>query len=180
MNVRKTIHHAVMAACALLTILGTAGCGGGTSTTPAASGGSAPAPAPKAVITLATAGTLTAGTAIGGLGVTVDLPYTVTVRTTGGGNVDNGVVATSGVAAGQATVMALYSDATGSTPARLYLVLASSGSGMPVGQFATITCEIKPGADPVPADFSLTDFSAVDTSGVSIPSLTTALSETVQ
>jgi hypothetical protein len=180
MNTRKAISHVVIAVCAMLTALGTGGCGGGVTTEPATAGNPAPVPAQNVIITLTTSGTLSGPAAIGGLGVTVNLPDTVSIRTTGGGNVDNGVVTASGVAAGQATVLALYSGATASTPAKLYLVLASGGSGLPVGQFATVTCEVNPGGDPVPSDFSLTDFSAVDTSGVSIPTLTAGLTEMVQ
>jgi len=178
MSIRKTLYSSVMAACAILTALGTGGCGGGVSTTADAPGGTSPAP--KAVITLSTNGTLSAGTAIGGLGVTVDLPDTVTVKTTAGGTVESGVVVTSGVAAGQATVLALYSGATATAPAKLYLVLAGGSSGMPVGEFATVTCDVKSGVKPAGSDFILNDFSAVDTSGVAIPSLTAGLSETVQ
>jgi hypothetical protein len=177
MRIRRTAHHTVMALCAALIALGTGGCGGGVSTSDAPGG---TPPAPKAVIALSTNGTLSAGTAIGGLGVTVNLPDTVTVKTAPGGTVESGVVITSGVAAGQATVLALYSGATATAPAKLYLVLASGSSGMPVGEFATVTCDVKSGIKPAGSDFSLNDFSAVDTSGVSIPSLTAGLSEKVQ
>lgn len=178
MYIRIAAYRTLMLACAILIALWAGGCGGGVTTTPAAAG--APAPAPQAVITLNTLGTLTAGTGIGGLGITIDLPNTVTVKTTAGGNVDNGVVVTSGVAAGQASVLVLYSDATVTVPAKLYILLASSTVGMPVGEFATVTCEIRPGGNPVASDFGLNDFSAVDTSGASIPSLTASLHAAVK
>jgi len=176
MGVKGAFNHTMMAACAILLALGTAGCGGGVST---AGGGSGTTALQKAVLTLSTSGTMTAGTEIGGLGVTVDLPDTVTVKTNNG-NVDSSVVTATGAASGQATVLALYSGPTLTAPAKLYLVLSSASSGVAVGEFATITCAVKSGADPVGSDFSLKDFSAVDTSGASISSLTAAFHETIQ
>ncbi len=177
MLIRGIAYRTVIGVCATFAALSSGGCGGGVSTTPTAPGGSAPSP--QAVITLNTSGSLPGGEAIGGLGVTINLPDSVAVRTTGG-NVDSGVVVTSGVAAGQATVLALYSGATATVPAKLYLVLASSSSGMPVGEFAKVMCDVRPGSAPTSADFSLNDFSAVDTAGASIPSLSAGFSETVQ
>ncbi len=178
MPVPRTAHSTAAAVCAMLIALGSAGCGGGVTSAPA--GGPGSTASQKAVVTLSTSGSLAGGTAIGGLGITVDLPDTVTIGTTPGGNVDSGVVAASGVASGQATVLALYSGPTATARAKLHLVLASSSSGMPVGEFATITCGVRSGTNPTAADFSLNDFSAVDTSGASLSTLTVGLTETVQ
>jgi hypothetical protein len=150
-----------------------AACGGDVTTGPPPAG-SAPA-TPAAVIALSTEGTLAPGTTIGGLGVTVNLPDSVSVKRDGSGNVDSSVVTTSGVAAGQATVIALYSAATATEPAKLHIALASGSSGMTVGEFAMITCTVPAGDGPAAADFSLSDFAPVDTSGAAIPSLSADL-----
>lgn len=178
MDMKRTAQKASKAVFVVMAALWLGGCGGAVTTTPADNGGTTAVP--KAVVTLSTAGALPSGAAIGGLGITVDLPDSVTVKTTSGDSVDAGVVTTSGVAAGQATVLVLYSGATATVPAKLHIALASSSDGMPVGEFATVTCDVKPGGSPTGADFGLNDFSAVDTSGVSIPTLTAGLSEKAQ
>jgi hypothetical protein len=167
----------LIAFCAFLAALAATGCGSGSQSLPTVSAESTPRQ--KAVITLSTTGSLSPGTSIGGLGITVVLPDTVYVRTTGG-NVSSGVVAASGVASGQATVLTLYSGATTTLPAKLYLVLAGDSSGLPVGEFATITVDVKSGSDPAPSDFTLDAFSAVDTSGVSIPTVAADFREAVK
>ena len=96
-----------MALLVMLSMVWSAGCGGGVTTTPSAPGGG-PSAGQKAVIALNTSGPLSSGTTIGGLGITLNLPDSVTVTTDANGNVDSSVVAASGVAAGQATVITLY------------------------------------------------------------------------
>jgi hypothetical protein len=159
----------------MLSMLWSVGCGGQVTTTPTAPG-SAPTADQKAVIALNTSGSLPSGTTIGGLGVTLNLPDSVTVKTDASGNVDNSAVATSGVAAGQATVITLYTKPSGTVPAKLHIVLASGSAGMQVGEFAKITCSVSTGDTPTASDFSLSEFSPVDTSGAVIPSLAAGLS----
>jgi hypothetical protein len=163
---------------ALLVVLGlalSAGCGGGVTTTPAGPGNTTPAEQ-KAVIALNTSGSLSSGTTIGGLGVTLNLPDNVTIKTDASGNVDSSVVTASGVAAGQATVITLYTGPSGSVAAKLHIALASGSAGMPVGEFAKITCSVGTDGMPAASDFSLSEFSPVDTNGAVIPSLTAGLS----
>lgn len=159
---------------ALLAALWLAGCGGAVTTSPSNTGGAQPAQ-PTTVLALDTTGSLPAGATIGGLGVTVNLPESVSIKTDGSGNVDSGVVTASGVAAGQATVITLYSAAAGTVPAKLHIVLASGSAGMTVGEFATITCTVASGGAPTASDFSLSDFTSVNTLGDTIPSLTADL-----
>jgi hypothetical protein len=179
MSLKKKAYRTLMAASILVALTGVAGCGsGGSSSSSPASTNTAPQH--YAVITLSTSGTLAAGSSIGGLGVTVALPDTVSVRTAGGGNVAGGVVTASGVATGQATMLSLYSGATATAPAKIYLVLAGGSSGMQVGEFARITVAVKQGSEPAASDFGLSDFSAVDTSGVAIPTLSAGITETLR
>jgi hypothetical protein len=168
-----------MALLVMLSVLWFAGCGGQVTTTPTAPG-SAPPADQKTVIALNTSGSLPSGTTIGGIGVTLNLPDSVTVKTDASGNVDSSVVAASGVAAGQATVITLYTKPSGTVPAKLHIVLASGSAGMPTGEFAKITCAVSTGVKPEASDFSLSEFSPVDTSGAVIPSLAAGLSTVTQ
>jgi hypothetical protein len=165
----------ILALMVMLSMVSSAGCGGAVTTTPTPPRGAPPADQ-KAVIALNTSGALSSGTTIGGLGITLNLPDSVTVTTDANGNVDSSVVAASGVAAGQATVITLYSGPSGTVGAKLHIVLASGSTGMPVGEFAKITCAVGTGGMPTVSDFSLSEFSPVDTNGAVIPSLTAGLS----
>ena len=160
----------------ILSLLLSAGCGGAVTTTP--TGSTSPAEQ-KAVVSLNTAGSLSSGTTIGGLGVTLNLPDSVTVKTDASGNVDSGVVAASGVAAGQATVITLYTGPSGTVSAKLHIALASGSAGMSVGEFVKIVCTVRTGGMPTATDFSLSEFSPVDTNGAVIPSLSAGLSQIV-
>jgi hypothetical protein len=175
MSKGRTAYNALFFIVALLCLPWAGGCGGDVATEPVTP---PPPPTPKAVITLNTTGNLNGGTAIGGLGVTINLPDSVSVKTTGG-NVDGAVVKTSGVATGQATLLVLYSGATTTAPAKLHIVLASSTDGLQVGEFATVTCDIVTGSGPVESDFSLSDFAPVDIDGAAIQTLTASLHTTV-
>jgi hypothetical protein len=179
MNVLMKRYPVKTALLVMMSLLWSVGCGGQVTTTPTAPG-SAPPADQKAVIALNTSGSLPSGTTIGGLGVTLNLPDSVTVKTDASGNVDSGVVATTGVAAGQATVITLYTKPSGTVPAKLHIVLASGSAGMTVGEFATITCSVGTGGMPTASDFSLSEFAPVDTSGAVIPSLAAGLSTVTQ
>jgi hypothetical protein len=179
MKIQLKRYRGRMALLIMVSTLWSAGCGGGVSTAPTAPGG-APATAQKAVIALNTSGPLSSDTTIGGLGITLNLPASITVKTDASGNVDSSVVAASGVATGQATVITLYVGPSGTIPAKLHIALASGAAGMSVGEFATITCSVRTGDMPTISDFSLSDFSPVDTNGAVIPSLTAGLSTVTQ
>jgi hypothetical protein len=175
MKILLKSHPIRMALLVMLSMVWSAGCGGGVTTTPSAPGGGPPA-GQKAVIALSTSGSLSSGTTIGGLGITLNLPDSVTVTTDANGNVDSSVVAASGVAAGQATVITLYAGPSGTVGAKLHIVLASGSAGMQVGEFAKITCTVGTDGIPTASDFSLSEFSPVDTNGAVIPTLTAGLS----
>jgi len=128
----------------LLTIgmaLTIAGCGGG------GGGGAVPVvtpPATKAIVKLATTGTLPAGTTIGVVGATITYP------TTKGLSIAETDVVPSGVAAGG------YVQANVTVPGEVILGnLTATSAGFPIGEFATMTFSIAPGNSPVAGDFAI-------------------------
>jgi len=175
MSLTKTICKSLLAACVLPALLAATGCGP-AETTDDPPGGEGPA---QAVLILSTDGAVADESTIGGLGVTVVLPDTVSVPLTDG-SPDIGVVTASGAAAEEATVLSLFTGASATSPARLSLVVAGGAAGIPVGEFATITLDVQAGHRPVVSDFSLEDFSAVDTYGDRIPKLTADMTLSLQ
>lgn len=145
-----------------------AACGGG------GGGGGRQGPT-TAVLTLSTEGT---PTSLIGVGVTVVLPSGVTVKTDSNGDVDSSVVTAGGVAAGQATILAVYTAAT-STPASLSLVVSSTTSSFSVGQFAIVHCDVHSGS-PKASDFTLTGFDPLDLHANTISGLTATFSAVIQ
>ncbi len=154
----------------LLTMAILSACGGG--------GGGGQGGPTTAVITLSTEGTLSTGptgTTIGGVGLTVNLPAGVTVKTDANGNVDSSVVTASGVAQGQASVLALYTAATTTEQARLDIALYSTSlGGFGVGEFAKVNCGIAAGSNPQASELSLTNIQVVDNTSFNILSTVTA------
>jgi len=147
-----------------------AGCGGG-------GGSSAPPPttAPtKAILTLSSQGTLAPGISMSGIGVTVNFPPGVTVKTDSNGAVSTGVVVPSGVVDPNQSIISppVYTPASSTALGELGFTLASSQpAGFSTGEFVTINCDITPGASPKPTDFTITEFSPVDLDGVAISGL---------
>ncbi|MGB9081239.1 MAG: hypothetical protein WCD00_08060 [Desulfuromonadaceae bacterium] len=127
----------------IITVLLLSGCGGG------GGGGGTPSVQPTiARVTLATQGTLPTGE-LSGIGVTLQLPAGVTPALAANGSVDSSVVKASGVLANNADLVipTYYTPATGTTPGTLVFVLASQPpNGFGIGEFATITLNIAPGA----------------------------------
>lgn len=178
MSLMKTIGQSLAAAFALLAMLGAAGCGPVDATDAPLPEENAPPPT-KASIVLSMSGTPEEGSAIGGLGVTVVLPDTVSVPLTDGAP-DIGVVTASGDAADDTTILSLFTGATATAAARLSLVVAGGAAGLPVGEFATIIVDVKEGHRPVVSDFSLEDFSAVDAYGDRIRTLSAGMALSLQ
>lgn len=145
-------------------------CGGG--------GGSTPPPSPTTLsIKISTQGTLPSGAQIGGISVTLILPAGVTVKATSDPNnpsvlvTDAGVVAPSGVAAISSSVLATYTAATASVAGNVNIQIAQS-AGFAVGEFVTVHCDVIAGQTSTPANFSLSNFSAVDLNGTPLGGLT--------
>ncbi len=121
------------------------------------------------------------GTSIGGIDATLVLPSGVTVKATP--DIANpavlvtntGVVTASGVATGANTIASgTYSAAAGATPGKV-VVHVVNPDGFATGEFVTITCDITVGSFPQAADFTVTDFTAVDLYGAQISGPTAAL-----
>jgi len=175
---------------AVITFSGCGGGGGGTGdVTPsstagpaatdngstATGGASAPLPVPtKGVLKMATAGA--AGT-IAGIDLTVTLPSGVTVAADPiTGEVTNGVVTASGVAAvttfgTQNLITGSFAPASSVTPGQLHIVIANV-PGFNLGEFATVQFDLATGTSlPAANAFSVTSFlakglDAADLSGI--------------
>lgn len=168
----------------IITLLLT-GCGG--------SGGGAGIQPTVATVTLATQGTLPAGKALSGIGITLQLPSGVTPAVAADGTVGSGVVKASGVSAndGSQSIPTYYTPGSATTPGTLSFVLASSvADGFGIGEFATVTLNIAPGtinfatvnlnstagsASSVATDLKLTSFSPRDLSGTEVDNISVIL-----
>ena len=132
-----------------------------------------------ATLAIISQGTLTTGTQIGAVDVTVNLPSGVTVQATPDSVntavlvMNTGVVVASGVTATVNTYLTgAYTAATAADPGKIVIRLVNA-NGVGTGEFVTVHCDIAAGVFPVAADFNLTDFKAWDTNGVEIiPRLT--------
>lgn len=155
---------------------------GGTVTDPATDPGSLQTQPTKATVTLAAQGSLPQGTAIAGIGITVNLPPGVTVATDGSGAAAAGVITGYGQTTSTTiTTVSSVVPATATAAGTLRMILASTDpAGFTVGQFARINCDISVGSYPKAADFSTTDFSAVDLKGVAITGLSPAFTAQIE
>jgi hypothetical protein len=134
-----------------------------------------------ATLKIISSGTLTTGTQIGGVDVTVNLPSGVTVQATADSInpavmvMDPGVVLASGVAAGANTLTSdsIYTAATGTWPGKVRVLVINGMTGFGTGEFVTVNCKVADGVFPTAADFNLTNFTAKDlASGATITVLT--------
>ena len=126
------------------------------------------------ILHLSTTGTLTAGTLIGGIDVTIALPAGVSVKTLAGSPLepDTGIVTVSGEAAkaGGTTISASkFTAASGTTPATIRFIIgnststAATASGFALGEFVTIKCDLATtAAFPVAADFKIQAINVMD------------------
>jgi hypothetical protein len=128
-------------------------------------------------IKISTQGTMPSGAQIGGISVNLILPAGVTVKATSDPNnpavlvTDAGVVAPSGVAAVSSSVLATYTAATVSAAGNVNVQIAQS-AGFAVGEFVTLHCDVIAGQTSTSANFSLSNFSAVDLNGTPLGGLT--------
>ncbi|KAF0221783.1 MAG: hypothetical protein FD174_114 [Geobacteraceae bacterium] len=139
------------------------GCGGGTT------GGTA---GRQAVATMK-AVALPAGSAIGGISLTLNFPKGVTFATDSGGKVAGSVVQITGVPDPAMTqVMAEYTPAGEAADGKLKIIVLNA-VGFGPGETVTIKGDITPGYFPKGGDFTLTDFDARDLNGISITDILT-------
>jgi hypothetical protein len=126
-------------AAAMITLVGCGGGGGGGGTTPVPA---PPAQPTKAIVKLATSGTLPAGKSISGIDVTL------TYATNKGLSIGASDVVISGVGSGSL----LVPNTTTAGQVRLGMI---SATGIQTGEFATLTFNIASGNSPVAGDFAI-------------------------
>jgi hypothetical protein len=112
------------------------------------------------LVTLSTVGTLSAGSRIGAVDISLDLPAGVSIKATssplnsGVLIPDSGVVALKGVAASEQNQMLTATYAPG-TPNKLYIrYINATGLTVP-GAFVAVTCDITDGSSPATSSFSV-------------------------
>ena len=169
MNIRSLLKLAV-AACTVLTIFGCGGGGGGTTASNGGGGGGGGGgvtpPTPAAVLTLSIAGQLPAGTSIGGVDVTMNLPAGVTCKADADGTAQAGTVTASGVAA-NGTPVAKFTAPSGQL--RIAVIKAQ---GFTTGEFATANLDFT-GTAPAASGFTVVGAPVVsDLNGNPITGLT--------
>jgi len=174
----------LLACLALISTLFVTACGGGGGGGGSTGGGNNTPQPTTAVVKISTSGSLPAGTQIGGVDVTLNLPAGVAVASSpDSGNpavlvTNAGKVAASGVAVG-ANTNTLSTYVSASNAAQVIIHVANP-NGFAVGEFVTVNCDISAGHNPVVSDFSVTGFHAVDLYGVGITVLGTSLNANFQ
>lgn len=176
MKMRRLLRAALVS----VTLLAFGGCGGGgggggAGTPP---GGTPPPPGggQQVTVTLSTQGSLPAGTTIGGIDCTVQLPAGVTCRADATGLTDAGSVLASGSAQG-GVLLGNFTAAAGGTPGQVKLAVipnlnSATTAGFATGEFATLNLDFS-GAAPSVGDFTISGLNVVDfTSGQVINGLT--------
>ena len=159
----------------ILSVLIISACGGGGSTSTSA------AQTTTATLKLSTSGTLATGTALGGIRVAVILPAEVTLKTDIGGALANGVITVSGVAAPGSVTPPVYTQASGTTPAKVVFIMSgNAAAGFGIGEFVTITCDIAKGVNLKATDLTLADFDPRDLNGAVVNGLTPGVTVTIQ
>lgn len=145
-----------------LTIMTLTACGGGGGgTTP-----QTPPPSTKATLKINLTGTLPAGSAMAGAGLTLTLPANV-IPEMASGAVASTVVTASGVFAGGSVTTPVYVPANGAVPASLQLAVANAvpAGVTQIGEIATVTLQLANGATPAASSFSFSNVSVIDTLG---------------
>lgn len=146
---------AVVLAAGIISACGGGGGGGGVSVN------LVPTSAVMTILTTAVTATAYPTAGIGGVGLSIRMPGGVSVATTAG-SVDSSVVVPSGVAQGKASVLAVYTAASGTYPGKLDIVTSSTTSaGFGVGEFLTVNFIISSGT-PTSGSFALSDFAPID------------------
>ena len=146
------------------------GGGGGGGTTP-------PANPTKATLTFSIP-SLPAGTQVGGVQFTVNLPPGVSPAVLSGANDASGSVSLTGGAAAAGNLSFANFTPSAASPQISIVVAAPSGFG--TGNFAVVNCVIAPGTTVSTSGFSLSNIKVVDTNGTSIPSASATVSIAVQ
>lgn len=137
----------------LLTVIfvSVAACGGGE-------GGGSASPT-KAIVKVGTEGTVTSQ--INGIEVIVSLPAGVTVKATANPpQTDSNVVTGTGKASSPDLELGTYLPESGTVTVYVF-----NTTGIAVGEFATVNCDIAAGVSPHTADFGVSSLKASDLDG---------------
>jgi hypothetical protein len=158
----KTILGILTGLTVIITISACGGGGGGD--------GDDSTPQPTtAVVTLTTQGTTTR--TIGAVQAVLTLPAGVTVKATQNApQTDAGVVTSSGAD----LVMGVYAPASGTVTAYI-----AKTAGIPVGNFAAVSCDIAVDNFPTTTSFSVSDLKTWDTNGVEFTGLSVTHTATI-
>ncbi len=173
------IFNAAMLLLSVTTMLVACGGGGGGGTS------TPPVQPTTATIKISTQGTYPSGALIGGVDVTLSLPAGVTVKATPDPMnssvlvTNTGVVITSGVATVNSTTLATYSAATNLVTGTTHIKIVNP-TGFSTGEFITVNCDIATGNNPKTADFSLSNFAAVDLNGTPLSALAASFVAAIQ
>jgi hypothetical protein len=147
-------------------LLSLTACGGG--------GSSSAPPSTTTTLRLSTSGALPHGTSLAGLGITLTLPASVTVKTDSGGAVETGYLNVTGEASPESAA-AVYVPASATAPATLTLaVISATTAGFGTGEFVAVTCDLN-GTSPKASDFVLSGFKPYDLSGNPVNGLTASV-----
>ena len=145
-------------------------------------GGVAQQPA-TVIVKISAAGTLPAGSTIGGADLSLTLPPGVVVRSSMGSLSalvpDAGIVAASGAAASNSRVYAVHTAVAGAVPGAVRILLANT-AGFASGEFAAVKCDIASGNTPTATDFSISGAKFVDGNGKALTGLSTVVTADLQ
>jgi hypothetical protein len=159
-------------------VLGCGGGGGSSSSAVTPPVVTPPVVATSAELTLKTSGT--SSSPYKGIELIVNLPAGVTVKTDPANPKQTapGALKLSGAFSPFSTQIfprpfwGRYSSAGAGKPATVSVAIASGLATFPVGEFATLTCDLASGTTPGLTDFSVVNFSAYGSAGTTVSGLT--------
>jgi hypothetical protein len=127
-------------------------------------------------LSLVTTGPLPAGVSIYGVYLQLTLPAGVTIRVSDftTNQVNSLVLYSSGLAPASLYATGYYTPAAGGQPATINVAVPSA-AGWPLGEFATVICDLPPGSSFTSANFTVSQVEVVDLNGEPIPGISVAV-----
>jgi len=132
---------------------------------------------PALTLKLVTTGQLPAAGSIYGVQLQLTLPAGVSIRVSDFNTylVDSSVLYSSGEAPADLYATGYYKPAAGGQPAIVNLAVPSAAAGWTIGEFATLICDLPPGATYTSANFTVSAVKIIDGSGQVIPGISIAV-----